>query len=47
MNSKMNTLTTGRLQAELMATIISSLFILSSCGRKKYVPSAAKTTTYG
>jgi membrane fusion protein, heavy metal efflux system len=47
MNSKMNTLTTGRLQSALLATVISSLFILSACGRKDSGPSAAETTAYG
>jgi membrane fusion protein, heavy metal efflux system len=47
MNLKMNTLTSGRLQFALLATLISSLLILLACGRKDSGPSAAQTTAYG
>jgi membrane fusion protein, heavy metal efflux system len=47
MNLKMNTLSTGRLRLGLLATLISSFFILSACGRKDSGPSAAQTTAYG
>jgi membrane fusion protein, heavy metal efflux system len=47
MNSKINTPTTRRLQFALLATLISSFFILSACGRKGSGPSAAQTTAYG
>jgi cobalt-zinc-cadmium efflux system membrane fusion protein len=47
MNSKMNTLTAGRLKSALLATVICSFVILSACGRKDSGPSAAETTAYG
>ncbi|HXH51717.1 MAG TPA: efflux RND transporter periplasmic adaptor subunit [Terriglobia bacterium] len=47
MNAKSNTVTTGRLRFALLATVISSFFILAACGGKDSGPSAARTTAYG
>lgn len=47
MNSKIKTLTAGRLSVALLSAAICSLLILSACGSKDAGPSAARTTAYG
>jgi membrane fusion protein, heavy metal efflux system len=47
MKPKINNLIAGRLPHALLATVISSFFILSACGGSGSGPSAARTTAYG
>lgn len=47
MNSKMNTVPARRLRFALLATLISSFFILAACGSRDSGPTAAHTTAYG